>query len=55
MVPLTECKAWIRYDMITILGESTSPQGVNGLIILDPYLLDPWRWFAGHVHVGHSS
>jgi hypothetical protein len=37
-----------------LLGESTPPQGVNGLIILDPYLLDPWRWFAGHVHVGHT-
>jgi hypothetical protein len=28
---------------------------VNGLIILNPYLLDPWRWFAGLVHVGHSQ
>jgi hypothetical protein len=30
-----------------LLGESTPPQWVNGLIILNPYLLDPWRWFAG--------
>jgi hypothetical protein len=37
-----------------LLGESTPPRGVNGHIILDPYLLDPWRWFAGHVHVGHT-
>jgi hypothetical protein len=37
-----------------LLGESTPPQGVNGLIILDPYLLNPWRWFVGHVHVGHT-
>jgi len=37
-----------------LLGESTPPQGVNGLIIPDPYLLDLWRWFAGLVHVVHS-
>jgi len=24
---------------------------VNGLIIPEPYLLDPWRWFMGLVHV----
>jgi hypothetical protein len=32
-----------------LLGESTPPQGVNGLI-----MLDSWRWFVGLVHVGHS-
>jgi len=37
-----------------LLGESIPPQGVNSLIILDPYLLDLWRWFTGLVHVGHS-
>jgi hypothetical protein len=30
------------------------PHGVNGLILLDPHLFHPWRWFAGHVHVGHT-
>jgi hypothetical protein len=38
-----------------LLGESTPPQRVNGLIIRDPYLPDAWRWFAGLVHVVHSS
>jgi hypothetical protein len=38
-----------------LLGESTPPQGVNGLVILDPYLLDLWRWLAGFVHVVYSS
>jgi hypothetical protein len=38
-----------------LLGESTPSQEVNGLIIPDPYLLDQWRWFAGLVHVVHSS
>jgi len=42
-------------DTSPSLGESTPPQGVNGLIILNPYLLDLWRWFVGHVHVGHTS
>jgi hypothetical protein len=37
-----------------LLGESILLQGVNGLIILDPYLLDPWRWLAGFAHVVHS-
>jgi hypothetical protein len=36
-----------------LLGESTPPQGLNGLIILDPYLLDPWQWLADLVHVVH--
>jgi len=37
-----------------ILGEFTPPQGVNGLIIPDPCMLDPWLWFAGPVHVVHT-
>jgi len=37
-----------------LLGESIPLQGVKGLIILDPYLLDPWQWLAGLVHVVHS-
>jgi hypothetical protein len=43
-----------RHGRYHLLGESTPPQGVNGLILLDPYMLNPWRWFAGHVHVGHT-
>jgi hypothetical protein len=54
MVPQTECKAkigYIRYDnqcnanrpsigeTTPILGESTPPQGVNGLILSDPTLV----------------
>jgi hypothetical protein len=38
-----------------LVGESTPPQGMNGLIIPEPYLLDPWRWFAIVIHVVHSS
>jgi hypothetical protein len=38
-----------------LLGESTLPQGVNGLIIFDPFLLVPWWWLARLVHVVHSS
>jgi hypothetical protein len=36
-----------------LLGESASPQGVNGLILFDPYLLNPWRTFVGIVHAVH--
>jgi hypothetical protein len=44
-----------RHDVTSpLLVESTPPKGMNGPIIPDPYLLDPWRWFAGLVHVVHS-
>jgi hypothetical protein len=32
------------------LGESTPPQGVDGLILSDPNFLDPWRRIVGLVH-----
>jgi hypothetical protein len=46
------CKWFVRLRVL--IKTHITPQGVNGLIILDPYLLDPWRWFTGHVHVGYS-
>jgi hypothetical protein len=35
-------------------GESIPPQGVNGLIIPNTYLLDLWTWFVGLVLVVNS-
>jgi hypothetical protein len=37
-----------------LLGAFVPPHRVNGLITLDPYLLDSRRWLAGLVHVVHS-
>jgi hypothetical protein len=44
----------LRYCEIAPLGESTPPQGMNGLILSNSYLLNPWKRFAGIIHAVHS-
>jgi hypothetical protein len=40
-----------RHAVFSPLSESTPPHGVNGLILSDPNLLDPWSRIVGLVQV----